>query len=269
MADVLESQRANGFRVAAYRTAARTLDGLETPVESIVREKGLPGLMELPGIGRGIGAAIIEMLNTGRWAQLDRLEGTLEPRQLFRTVPGVGPELSERIFEALHIDTLEALELAAHDGRLEQVPGIGERRAAAIRAALSERLGRRIRGDRQGPKPPVGMLLDVDGEYRKKAARNELRKIAPKRFNPSGEAWLPVLHTTRGDWELTALFSNTLTAHELGKTHDWVVIYCHGKAQQETQSTVVTETRGPLEGRRVVRGREGDCLAHYTAQTTG
>jgi putative hydrolase len=266
MADVLESQAADGFRIAAYRGAARTLDGLATPVDEIVREKGLPGLVELPGIGRGIGAAIIEMVTTGRWAQLDRLEGTLEPRRLFQTVPGVGPELSERIFDALHIDTLEALELAAHDGRLEQVPGIGKRRAAAIRAALSERLGRRhIRAKSRAHLPSVEILLDVDREYRQRADRGELRKIAPKRFNPSGEAWLPVLHTKRADWDLTALFSNTQKAHELGKTHDWVVIYFHRETESEAQCTVVTETRGPLEGRRVVRGREGDCVAYYAA----
>jgi hypothetical protein len=92
-----------------------------------------------------------------------------------------------------------------------------------------------------------------------------LRKIAPKRFNPQDEAWLPVLHTRRGDWHLTVLYSNTQRAHELGKTHDWVVIYFHPGSEPEAQCTVVTETHGPLEGHRVVRGHEGECIAHYAA----
>jgi hypothetical protein len=75
--------------------------------------------------------------------------------------------------------------------------------------------------------------------------------------------WLPVLHTARGDWRLTALFSNTRQAHELRKTRDWVVIYFHLGSEPESQCTVVTETGGALAGCRVVRGREGECAAHY------
>lgn len=264
MADVLEQQEADGFRITAYRRAANTLESLEPSVEEIVRSDGLPGLVELPGIGRGIGLAILEMVTTGRWRQLERLQGVLHPEQLFQTLPGVGPELAGRIHGALHVDTLEALELAAHDGRLATVSGIGHRRAAAIRAAIAERLGHRhIRWLLPSKAPPVALLLDVDWEYRQKAEASELRTIAPKRFNPSGEAWLPVFHAARGDWRLTALFSNTRKAHELGKTKDWVVIYYHLDTEPESQCTVVTETRGPLAGRRVVRGREGECSVHY------
>ena len=57
--------------------------------------------------------------------------------------------------------------------------------------------------------PGVDLLLDVDREYRRKAESGALPKIMPRRFNPSGEAWLPILHTERGDWHFTA-------AHETG-----------------------------------------------------
>lgn len=267
MADVLELQQAGTFRVAAYRAAAKSLIGLPTPVEQVFADKGLPGLIDLPAIGRGIGAAIVEMLTTGRWAQLQRLTGAMDPEQLFQTLPGIGPKLAERIHDELHADTLEELEMAAHDGRLAAVPGIGERRAQAIRALLADRLGhRRIKTSQTSAaedRPPVATLLDVDTDYREKSEKGALRTIAPKRFNPTGEAWLPVLHTSSGDWEFTALFSNTRKAHELGKTHDWVVIYFHRDNAPEQQCTVVTETRGPLAGRRVVRGREGECAAYY------
>jgi hypothetical protein len=107
------------------------------------------------------------------------------------------------------------------------------------------------------------MLVDVDREYREKAKRGRLPTIAPKRFNPRGESWLPILHATRGDWHFTALFSNTARAHELGKTRDWVVIYLYDDRHAERQHTVVTETRGALVGKRVIRGRETECRAHY------
>ena len=57
------------------------------------------------------------------------------------------------------------------------------------------------------------------------------------------------------------LYSNTARAHALGHEHDWVLIFFHRPQEPEGQRTVITERRGPLAGRRVVRGREGECLA--------
>ena len=105
----------------------------------------------------------------------------------------------------------------------------------------------------------------MDREYRKRAAAGELAKIAPKRFNPEGTAWLPILHTDRDRWHFTALFSNTARAHELGRTDDWVVIYYYDDEHREGQNTVVTETRGALKGQRVVRGRESEILVRKGA----
>ena len=267
-ADLLEAQGANPFRVAAYRKAADTVRDLESDVAVIVEREGTAGLEKLPHIGRGIAAALAEMVQTGRWAQLERLRGSADPVSLFTAVPGLGHRLAERIHEELHIDTLEALELAAHDGRLEHVSGVGPRRAATIRANLQAMLSRG-RAHHRAPVvdaqrgPAVEVLLGVDKEYRDKAAHFLLPTIAPKRFNPSGESWLPVLHASRDDWHFTALFSNTAQAHQLGRTNDWVVIYFYDDEHAEGQHTVVTETRGPLVGRRVVRGREAECRAFY------
>jgi len=272
-ADILGQQGANPFRVSAYRRAADTVAGLARDIGDILREEGTDGLERLPHIGESIAAAIAQMVRTGRWAQLDRLRGELDPEKLFRTVPGIGPATARRIHDTLHIDTLEALELAAHDGRLETVPSVGRRRAAAWRASLADMLGRVRARPQPAPAaaaprhdPDVAMLLDVDREYREKAAAGKLSTIAPRRFNPTGEAWLPVLHTSRGDWHFTALFSNTARAHELGRTRDWVVLYFADADHAERQCTVVTESRGGLAGERVVRGREAECRDYYGAQ---
>jgi DNA polymerase (family X) len=270
-AELLEQQQANPFRVSAYRRAAETVAGLDEDVAARLEREGIEGLDALPGIGSVLAQAIAQMVRTGRWAQLERLRGAVAPEQLFQSIPGLGPELARRIHEHLDIDTLEALELAAHDGRLEQVPGIGPRRAAMLRATLAGLLARTRPARRQRMlEPGVDLLLDVDREYRQKAERGALPKIAPRRFNPSGEAWLPILHSERGDWRFTALFSNTALAHELGRAGDWVVIYFHQDSGPEGQRTVVTETRGPLAGRRVVRGREAECSTQpYPATDTG
>ncbi len=264
VADVLEQQGANPFRVNAYRKAAQTVDELDADLGAIFTEGGRRGLEALPGIGRSISMAIAEMLRSGRWSQLDRLRGNLDAEHLFRTIPGIGPELARRIHDELHIDTLEQLEIAAHNGRLATVRGIGERNSRSIRATLQSMLGGRRRrwpGARDGPS--VALLLAVDLDYRRLAAAGKLPKIAPRRFNPGGEAWLPVMHTDRDGWHFTTLFSNTARAHELGKTDDWVVIYFDHHDQEEGQHTVVTETRGRLAGKRVVRGRERECRDYY------
>jgi putative hydrolase len=267
-AAILGEQQANPFRVRAYRRAAETLESLEADVREIVERDGVAGLEALPGIGPGIAAAVNELVRTGRWSQLERLRGTLDPERLFRSVPGVGPALARRIHETLQIDTLEALEISAHDGRLASVPGIGPRRAAMIRTQLAAMLGRARAGPRPAAaEPPVEALLDVDGEYRKKAAEGRLPTIAPRRFNPAGEAWLPVLHTERDAWRFTVLFSNTALAHKLRRTRDWVVVYFHTDTRPEGQRTVVTETRGPLAGERVIRGREAECRAYYASRS--
>ncbi len=268
-AEILHAQGANPFRVGAYRKAADTIAQHPVGLRELFEAEGPAGLEALPGIGRGIAAAITEMLRSGRWVQLERLRGTLDAAALFQTVPGIGPGLAQRIHDALEADTLEALEAAAHDGRLEAVPGIGARRVAAIRAALAEILDRsRLRRRSPAPatdEPPVDVLLDVDREYLEGARAGRLPTIAPRRFNPEGKAWLPVLHATREGWDFTALFSNTAKAHELGRTHDWVVLYFHDDHRAESQRTVVTETHGALAGRRVVRGREAECRTHYEA----
>ena len=114
--------------------------------------------------------------------------------------------------------------------------------------------------------PGVDVLLEVDREYREKAAAGLLHRIAPRRQNPAGEAWLPILHVRRDGWKFTALFSNTPRAHDLHRAHDWVVIlYEDGQGVVDGQATVVTEWRGSLTGRRVVRGREPECARRYRA----
>jgi hypothetical protein len=261
---LLEQQNANPFRVNAYRRAAQTLETLPQDARAIVAARGRGGLTELPFIGEGIGQAIVEIAKTGRLSRLDRLRGAAEPEAALRMVPGIGAALAKRIHDRLDIDTLEALETAAWDGRLEKLEGISGRRVAAIRAGTASLLGRpAARQPPEAAAPSIATLLDVDAEYRRAAAANELPLLAPRRFNPERKTWLPVLHTDRGGWHFTALYSNTARAHQLGRTRDWVVLYFYDGDHREAQCTVVTETHGPLAGRRVVRGSEADCAAHY------
>jgi DNA polymerase (family X) len=264
VAEILTEQNANPYRIESYRAAAQTVRNSPEPISQLVGEQGISGLMKLPGIGERLARAIHQLAKTGRLPMLERLRGESEPVELLASVPGIGPKTARRMHETLGIETLEELELAAHDGRLEGL-GVGRKRLAGIRDALVGRLGRVGRGSapsHEAP-PPVEEILDVDRQYRDEASSGALPRIAPRRFNPRHEAWLSVLHTRRGDREYTALYSNTARAHELGRTEDWVVLYVDGSSFGERQCTVITAERGPLRGRRIVRGREQECLTYY------
>ena len=267
-ASILGEQGANLYRAQAYRNAAQTLLGLDRPVTEILERQGVEGLRELPGVGEAIARFIRAAVETGRLPMLERLRGESEPELLLASVPGIGHRLAERLHRELGVDTLEELETAAHDGRLARLTGFGAKRVAGIVDSLASRLGR-VRpqaAPARGPveEPPVAELLDVDREYREKVAAGTLRTIAPRRMNPTGEAWLPVLHTARGSRHYTALFSNTPRAHQMGTTRDWVVLYYDGGGG-ERQCTVITSQVGPLKGLRIVRGREAECERHYRA----
>ena len=268
VADRLEAQHANIYRIDAYRAG----------IQDLALTAGRAGLDALPQIGSSLSASIDEIAHTGKLRMLGRLEGTLSAVELFKTVPGIGEELAERIHRELDIDTLEALEVAAHDGRLDAVAGFGPRRLEAVRDILATMLTRSTRGRARRftelqavgarvtaptaaeAKPSVALLLEIDRDYREKAEADELPRIAPQRNNPDGAAWLPILHSYQDDWHFTALYSNTDRAHELGRVRDWVVIYFE-RDGHEGQCTVVTEYRGPLTGKRVVRGREDEVAA--------
>lgn len=272
LADRLVEREVNPHRIRAYRQAAESVRGSERPLTEMVETGGTEALERLYGVGDRIASRIAGFIETGKLRPLERIRNTFDPRRLFGRVPGIGPELAQEIYDQLGIKTLEELEMAAHDGRLEAVEGFGRRRVRAVRNQLSVMLqqqsNRRAmrRGDaheRRSAEPPVPVLLEVDAAYREKVASDELPRIAPRRFNPGGDAWLPLWRTSRGPWYMTVLFSNTALAHDLDRTNDWVVIYTEHRDGTEHQYTVVTETKGPLAGERVVRGREAACRAFY------
>ncbi len=261
-ADTLIQQGAEGFRSKAYRRAAETVAALDESIDELLAREGRKGLIALPGIGRSIAAVIAEIVVTGRWIQLDRLHGELSPADLFQTIPGIGPELSAKFVEEGQLETLEDLECAVHNSDTH-IEGLGPRRKEAIAAILAKRLGRPLAvhppmDSSSEAVAPVDLLLQVDAMYRERAANGTLRKIAPKRLNPTGEAWLPIMHASHDQWHFTALYSNTVNAHKFSKTTDWVVIYYQSDGYPEGRCTVVTETQGPHKGERAVRGRESE-----------
>ncbi len=191
VARLLRDQEANPFRVRAYRTAAEAIRNLPVPVAQVFHDQGMGGLERMRNIGPAIARAIRDLLTLGRLPMLERLRGEGDPVRLLSSVPGIGSGLAERLHQELGVETLEELELAAHDGRLAGITGFGPKRIAGVRGALAARLGRSgAAGEAYpaplGPAPSVAELLDVDREYRAGAKAGRLPMIAPRRFNPKG-----------------------------------------------------------------------------------
>jgi putative hydrolase len=268
IAALLATQSANPFRVRAYRRAADTMRRLPTPAAQILDTHGTEGLDRLRAIGPSLARTIRDVVERGYSPMLERLRGESDPVKVFESVPGIGPLLAARLHDELGLETLQQLEAAAYDGRLEEIAGFGPKRLSGLRDSLARRLGRvgtRTWSVDPTPPPAVAELLDVDREYRERAQAGDLPRVSPRRFNPTRDAWLPILHTERGGRHYTALFSNTARAHRLGRTHDWVVVYCDD-GPREHQWTIITAASGALQGRRIVRAREAECAAFYDAR---
>jgi DNA polymerase (family X) len=265
-AQLLQEQSANPYRVRAYRRAAEIIGSHGVPpISQVIAERGMVALTELPGIGERLARSLYQLVKTGRLPVLDRLRGEADPLELIASVPGIGTRTALRIHDVLGVSTLEELEIAAYDGRLQNLIGFGGKRLAGVRDSLAGRLGR-VRTEpaviAHQELPSVAELLEVDAQYRRESMQGKLKLIAPRRFNPEHKAWLPVLHCERGERHYTALFSNTEHAHKAGRTDDWVILYFNSGAG-DRQCTVITARRGPLKGHRIIRGREAECLDHY------
>jgi hypothetical protein len=277
IADLLDAQSANLFRRHAYRAAADTVRRLTQPISQILVEEGTTALTRLPGIGISIARTLERLCETGHAPLLDQLRAVFGPEEKLATIPGIGPKTAASIHSLLGIETLSDLQAAAYDGRLNRVPGIGRKRLQAVRETLAGRFRRPLRFAKQAggnaqelsagdKRRLVADLLSVDEEYRRRAEIDSLLRVAPRRFNPNREAWLPILETERLGRRYKAIYSNTARAHELDTVRDWVVI-SRDVAGGEGQWTVLTSRFGKLRGRRIVRGLEREC-ANYYAEVT-
>jgi DNA polymerase (family 10) len=137
VADLLEYQGDNVFRVRAYRTAARTISGL---VESLASVRADPSrrLTDLEGVGADLAGKIETLLDTGRLPLLEELERQV-PAAVFdlMRVPGLGPKKVKALVAALGIDSLAALEAACREGRVRGIKGFGPKTEAAILEKLA------------------------------------------------------------------------------------------------------------------------------------
>ncbi|HEY0510679.1 MAG TPA: DNA polymerase/3'-5' exonuclease PolX [Thermoanaerobaculia bacterium] len=137
VADILEIQNANPFRIRAYRNAVRTVETVTVPLRRWVEERR--ALTDLPGIGKEMANHIREMVETGTLGFRDELLAAV-PRSLIELMrlPGLGPKKARKIWDDLKIGSVDELEAAAKEGRIASLPGFGARSQEKILAGIAE-----------------------------------------------------------------------------------------------------------------------------------
>ncbi|BCO30303.1 DNA polymerase/3'-5' exonuclease PolX [Thiohalobacter sp. COW1] len=137
IADLLEIEGDNPFRIRAYRNAARNLRALNKDVRRM-RDAG-EDLTDFPGIGKDLAAKIEEILDTGRCRALDKLRRKVPPDlgELLR-LPGIGPKRVHALYHELDIQNLEQLQRAARDGEIRELSGFGPKTEARLMEAVEK-----------------------------------------------------------------------------------------------------------------------------------
>jgi len=159
IADYLEIEGENPFRIRAYRNAARSVRGLGSELKDMAAHK--EDLTRLPGIGKELAAKIFEILKTGSVGALKKLQDKIpeEVRQMLK-IPNLGPKRVRNLYQDLDIQSLEQLLQAAKDGRIRSLPGFGQKTEIQIREAVEAHAGKETRFKIAAVKPYVDSLLN-------------------------------------------------------------------------------------------------------------
>ncbi|HVT29094.1 MAG TPA: helix-hairpin-helix domain-containing protein [Lacipirellulaceae bacterium] len=137
IADLLEFQNANPFRVRAYRNAARRFTDLSEPLANVAADPKRD-LMDIEGIGKDLAQKIAEFLETGTLAMLEQLRSEIPGGVLAMVrIPGVGPKKAAALHKELGITSLDALRAACEADRVQALKGFGNKTQEKILAGIA------------------------------------------------------------------------------------------------------------------------------------
>ena len=247
VADVLEIQNENPFRIRAYRNAVRTVESLTTPLRKWVEENR--PLTDLQGIGKEMANHIKEMVETGTLGFRDELLAEV-PRSLIELMrlPGLGPKKARKVYDELKIGSVDELEAAARDGRIASLPGFGAKSQEKILAGIQEY---RQHGSRfllpqaeRMVEPLLGYLRESPGLERLEVAGSYRRR-----------------KETIGDIDLLAIASQPLPVMERFRAYPQVDKILNAG---DTKSTIVLGSGLQVDLRVVPAEGYGAALIYFT-----
>lgn len=147
MADLLEIQGANSFRVRAYRNASRSIESSSDSIEMLAEQGGAKSLTEIPGIGDDLAKKIVAIVETGELSQLNDLRKQVPAVALkILRIPGLGPKKVALLIQELQINSLDMLRAAAEAGKIAAIKGFGKKTEQIILEGLpmAEQAGQRV-----------------------------------------------------------------------------------------------------------------------------
>ena len=250
LATLLELTGANGFRVNAHAKVARVVEGLTSDLGELARsDDALKSLEAIDGIGKSSAQKIIEFATGGSVKDLDSLRGSVPDglREVMK-VPGLGPKTVRRLWQEAEVESLDDLEAAIEDGRLEALPRMGRKTIDNIRESIEFM---KTAGDRRrlGTAMPIAerlveMMQSVPG-VRRVAYAGSLRR---------GQE-------TIGDLDLLATTDDPIAASEAFQSQPGVTrILVAG----ETKSSVRLEDGIQVDLRVVPEEVWGAALMYFT-----
>jgi DNA polymerase (family 10) len=247
IADYLEIEGENPFKIRAYRNASRTIHGLGPELKEIVA--GGEELTGLPGIGKELAAKIVEILETGTAQALERLKekvpaGVIE----ILKIPGLGPKRVSALYHELKIESLAELKKAAEAGRVLALPGFGAKTEQHIREALEALSQRPARVSIALARPSVEALSSY------------LQQV-PGVFEVAAAGSFRRCRETVGDIDIL------VTATEGGPVMERFVGFEDMRqvlAQGPTKSSIVLRSGLQVDLRRVERESFGAALQYFT-----
>ncbi|MCX6992166.1 MAG: DNA polymerase/3'-5' exonuclease PolX [Kiritimatiellaeota bacterium] len=247
LADLLEIEGANAFRVRAYRNAAHLVESLPRSVADMVAAH--EDLSELPGIGEALARKLKEIVETGHLAALEQ-EAKHVPAALsdLMKIPGLGPRRVHELFEKLQITDLASLEQAVREGKLRTLEGFGEKTETRIR----EHLDRKIQ--------TMNRMLLVTAEQVVESLLKTLRGVkGVKRVVPAGS--FRRRQETVGDVDILATCADSAEImRRFVGYEDVAEVIAHG----ETRSSVILRSGLHVDLRVVPEESYGAALHYFT-----
>jgi DNA polymerase (family 10) len=246
IAELLELKGESTFRIRAYENASKTLGGLTEDVRSLAADDRLG---TVKGIGKGISDRIEELLHTGHIGYLEELRGEFpQGVRTLMSVPGVGPSMARRVYTELGVESLDDLRAAAEDGRLAELPGLGEKSAENVLRALSRVNKKESRISIAKARPVFEELAELLRPC--EALRNLMPAGSLRRWSP-----------TIGDIDLMATSSDPSTVMNAFTTLPIVAqVLGHGP----TKSTILTDNGLQVDLRIVEEMYFGSLIQHFT-----
>jgi DNA polymerase (family X) len=247
VADLLEIQEANPFRIRAYRNAVRTIEGLGRPLAEMVA--GEEDLTELSGIGKDIAGYIEELVTTGELALLKEISrASPETLAELLRLEGVGPKRARILWEELGVESVEDLQAAIEKGRAAKVKGFGTKTVDKIRRSIADfqaHIGRiPISEADQLVRPLLAHMADAPGIEKLEVAGSYRRR-----------------RETVGDIDLLAV------CEESGPVMDHFTRYDGARRVEsagETRGTIVLRGGLHVDLRIVPRDSYGAALHYFT-----